>query len=396
MITIYPIHAHNGIKEQGRYKGMGLISLVIAFHRNKRKYISTGIHVAEDQWDDVRRIVKNKGDAGDLNRRIRDQIRDIWSYIDKLQGSGHTFTPAVLGNYLKAQSYDSGDFISYMQAKIPEQASLSPGTIAAHHCCLRLLKQYSNSIAFENLPQTVQAFDRWLYKNRYAVSTISKQHSIFKRYINAALNDGVYICEAASHPYRTFKAKRVPASSRVSLIMSEIQTLQQMELSDRPMYELTRDLFLFSCYTGLRFSDLVNVTRSNLQEMPSGRVLRFATVKTTKEVIIPVAHLFEGKANDIINKYMKAGQVQVFPYMANSSINHRLKKLATQAKINKHLSYHVGRHTFCTLIAYLTGNVFTVMKLAGITGVGTAMIYIKLAGDLYDKAIKEIAWSSLG
>ncbi len=132
--------------------------------------------------------------------------------------------------------------------------------------------------------------------------------------------------------------------------------------------------FLFSCFTGLRISDIQQLTPDNV----IGDYLVFVSQKSVKMQCIQLnksAHQFIG------NKVLFEGK------HSNEHINRTLKDICKVAGIKKNVSYHVARHTFATNFLISGGNVTVLQKLLGHSKIEDTMIYVHIAESVTDVQI---------
>jgi integrase len=122
--------------------------------------------------------------------------------------------------------------------------------------------------------------------------------------------------------------------------------------------ELVRDMFLFSTYTGLRYSDVHVLTKKSFQNTPEGLELVITAIKTKKPFRLPLSNLFDGKPQEIANKYLNSDKNRLFYGITNPKANKLIKELAKLAKINKYLTFHSSRHTFATHMVHKVGLLY--------------------------------------
>lgn len=127
----------------------------------------------------------------------------------------------------------------------------------------------------------------------------------------------------------------------VSLTEDEVNKVAELNLSDRPRLALTRDYFLLGCETGLRYIDYAKISKSSIKEVENGYNLEVKTQKTDANTVIPLSQL----AMDILSKY----DYQLPKPPTNQKINENLKTVMELAKVDKSISTHDARRTFCTL-----------------------------------------------
>ena len=142
---------------------------------------------------------------------------------------------------------------------------------------------------------------------------------------------------------------------------------------------MTKDLksvlqyFLFSCFTGVRFSDLRNLKNSNLFLENGNTIISLRQLKTNKPVEIPLGN----KAQKYLPEKGQPDQ-PVFKMYCNQFTNRALKDIMKLAGINKSISFHCARHTFATIALELSGDIAVVSKLCGHTKISTTQIYAKV------------------
>jgi site-specific recombinase XerD len=164
--------------------------------------------------------------------------------------------------------------------------------------------------------------------------------------------------------------------TRDILTMKDVKHLQSLKI-EQPHLKTVRDVFIFQCYTGLSYSDLKNLTKSNLTTGEDGNLwMVIYRQKTNTRSPVPLLP----KAVEILNMYLIAREHdKIFPVLSNQKMNSSLKKIAELADLKINLSTHVGRHTFATTIT-LSNNIpiETVSKMLGHTNLRTTQIYAKV------------------
>lgn len=141
-----------------------------------------------------------------------------------------------------------------------------------------------------------------------------------------------------------------------------------------------RDLFIFSCYTGLAYADVMRLTPKNVTLGIDGDYWIFTNRKKTDESVrIPILP----KAFAIIEKYkthpIVVNSGLLLPHFSNQKLNSYLKEIADVCSIEKNLTFHLARHTFATTITLTNGvPIETVSKLLGHSSIKTTQIYAKV------------------
>ena len=174
------------------------------------------------------------------------------------------------------------------------------------------------------------------------------------------------------------------------LLPNEIYKLENLDLSfTSNTLQHSLDAFLFCCYTGLRYSDFIQLTSNNLIRLNQKNCwLSFQSVKTHVETRIPLYLLFQGKALDILRKY-KQNLDSFFKLKSNSNVNKDLIKIGRLANIDKHFSFHSARHTNATLLIYNGAQITTVQKLLGHRSIKTTQGYSDIFSGTIIKDLKK-------
>ncbi len=243
-----------------------------------------------------------------------------------------------------------------------------------HFSTLHLLIQFKASVTFEEITFNFLCdFENYLLQNNYHRNTIAKHMKHLKRYINLAINKDLF--EMHRYPFRKYKI-RYMETKRTHLTPEELHQLETLDLSHRRSLRKCLDIFLFSCYTGLRFSDVVSIQRENFLYIDDKLWLVYSSVKTDVHVRLPLSLLFEGKAIAIFERY-KDNPHTLFNLSpdSNSNVNKQLVRICRMANLDKKVSFHTARHTNATLLLYNGANITTVQKLLGHKSVRTTEIY---------------------
>jgi len=150
---------------------------------------------------------------------------------------------------------------------------------------------------------------------------------------------------------------------------------------------LSRDLFLFASYTGLRFSDVMNLNRSNVK----GRRIEMIVSKTKKTIEIPIAD----EAMGILKKYeYRKNKDTIFPFRTNVSVNRDLKLIAKMARVKRRVSFHTSRHTFGSILAMNGVNPFDIKELMGHADVRMTNRYVNTNYKILENVMKKVNFHS--
>ena len=207
---------------------------------------------------------------------------------------------------------------------------------------------------------------------------------VLKHIISIARNDGRL-------PFNPFAGYiNSPESvDRGYLTQKEIQTLMDAPMKNT-YHELVRDLFVFSVFTGLAYSDVKNLTTDRLQTFLDGNLwIITRRKKTNTESNIRLLDV----PKRIIEKYKGlARDGHVFPVPSNGSCNKILKEIGRQCGFKVRLTYHVARHTNATTVLLSNGvPIETVSRLLGHTNIKTTQIYAKITAQKISQDMEDLS-----
>lgn len=233
-------------------------------------------------------------------------------------------------------------------------------------------------------------------------STIGKQLAFLKWFLRWAFKQGVH----QNNAYDTYKPKLKSTQKKIIfLTWDELTKLREFEIpANKQALERVRDVFLFQCFTGLRYSDVFNLRRSDVK----GEHIEVTTVKTSDSLIIEL----NNHSKAILDKYKDVAfeDDKVLPVITNQKMNDYLKELAELAGIDEPvrqtyyrgneridevtpkyalLGTHAGRRTFICNALALGIPPQVVMKWTGHSDYKAMKPYIDIADDIKANAMSK-------
>ena len=360
--------------------GKGLIQ-ICCYLDGKRTYFSTDVHVKPDEWDDKYSIVNNRNDDYDeLNDKLDNQLSELKESIKLKKQKGEIVSLNNLKEIKELGVYIS--FYKFMGDEI-EKGLLKESTKKSQRRTLNVLKEFRKELDFKDLNVSfLMDFERYLNHLNLGTNTIYKYFKNIRTYVNLAIVKD--LMEINDYPFKKFKLRQVDGN-RDFLNPDELKTLEKLNYTEHKTLDKVRDIFLFSCYTGIRFSDIVRLTDSNFSKVGEVYWLAFDMVKSerkndssTKKILrLPISKLFDGKPVKIFEEY-KEDKKYLFDDFINSEINKHLKTIETRLKSGKKLSFHVARHTCATNLIYHGLPISTVQKILGHDKIETTQVYAKV------------------
>jgi site-specific recombinase XerD len=179
-------------------------------------------------------------------------------------------------------------------------------------------------------------------------------------------------------PFKNFKIKHEKVEKDF-LTTSELKAIEKKEFKLERL-NIVKDLFVFCCYTGLAFVDVMKLSETNVVEGIDGEDwLKLQRQKTNIPVNTPILPMAKKLILKYQNHYRALKLDTIFPVFSNQKVNSYLKEIADLCGIAKNLTFHVARHTFATTVTLSNGvPIETVSKMLGHTKIATTQIYARV------------------
>jgi site-specific recombinase XerD len=346
-----------------------------AYLNFKKKYFSTGIYLTPEMWDNKHRKVKNHPNAIKLNRQISDFVAKLQSVELDRRNAGKPFTLDILTEFTKGRFTNS--FTEFIKIEIEADRTTAPATKIGQTTTLKALQKFKQDIIFDELTfELLTNFERFLFDEGLHTNTVNKYFRHIRKFVNLAINKDLF--DLNRYPFRKFKMKS-EATTREYLTPEEMKAFEDIQLPPEQKHlQKVLDMFLFSCYTGLRFSDISALSKDKLRTIDGNIWIETTMIKTAEPIRIPLYLLFDGKPIEILNRHIKPDRNYIFDDLTNQYVNRCLKELAALAGITKTVTFHTARHTQATFLLYKGVNITTVQKLLGHKKLQTTQIYSKV------------------
>ncbi len=178
------------------------------------------------------------------------------------------------------------------------------------------------------------------------------------------------------NPFKNYRLRFIK-NERDFLTERELNLLEETNFMTLGLKRV-KDIFLFSCYTGLSYIDIKDLRPDQiLIGVDGNRWIHTKRAKTNEPLKIPLLP----RAREILDKYEEESKhtEKVLPVYSNQKTNKYLKEIARASRIHKNITFHVARHTFATTITLSNGvPIETVSKLLGHTKLSTTQIYARV------------------
>lgn len=374
-------------KRSGYVSGLMPIYLRITVN-GERFEISTKRDCEPEKW--------NNG----TGRRIgtREDTRILNAYLDTLQFKVHeiqremieagvTVTANNLKNRLNGVKEKSKDILEVFRDHNDKLASMVGGYYALGTLG-RYRTTYDHASAFIKWKYNASEFDIneldydfisefefWLKTSKnLSHNTAIKYLTNFKKIVIICIKKGWLIRD----PFIAFKMT-IRDVNREALTPVDLQNISNKNLGNQRL-EQVRDIFIFCCYTGLAYADVLKLKRSEIiVGVDGGKWLSIKRQKTdtpSRIPILPMAQIVLDKYSD--DPYCNARD-KLLPVLSNQKMNSYLKEIGDVCGINKAITFHLARHTFATTVTLTNGvPIESVSKMLGHRNIKTTQQYAKV------------------
>ena len=358
------------IELRHRKLASGNESLYLDFYeKGKRYYESLNLFLIPERTENDRRVNENT-----LKHALKIKAERILG-VEKQVDDGEERLPSKI-------------FADYMDEHIiyiKDDKKLSDSYVKNVTKTVNIVKSY---LRYSNRPRMLLALvDKRFYQNfiRYVNDVYRNNKSdepqelspktklLIQTTLNSILNQAVKDGVLRKNPYyeleKNEKFKKTP-SDRTYLEVNELNAMEGVNTGS----PITKQTFMFCCFTGLRHSDMLALRWKDIQKTDDGLVIHVPSMqKTKKPVIVPLG---EQALKWLPKQGDAANADKVFPNAPTlGCANRALKHMAKNAGITKLVTFHTSRHTFATLTITAGADIFTTSKLLGHTNVHTTEIY---------------------
>ncbi len=381
----------NETKKDGKSPVMARLSI----GKFSETIFSAKMTVPADLWASGRATGKSHT-ANEINRQL-DEIRaSALSHYRELSAIRENVTAEDVKNLLLGMASGQETLLSYFRTHNEnfdkrigvnrKKGSEKGYWLALNHVTRFLKEKYKLSdIPFSALDRSfIDKFDLYLkIDRRLAPGTIVLYTTRLGSIIGDAITDGII----TKNPFAGYEPER-PERYQKYLTRKELNKLITTPLITPKQY-LIRDLFLFSCYTGIPYCDMCKLTDGDVSVAEDDVVwIKTFREKTGIEYEIPLLEI----PLQILERYRgTTSDGRLLPMYPNGELNRELKNIARICGIPRRLTWHCGRHTYATEITLSQGvPIETVSRMLGHNRIATTQIYAKITNDKIDEDMKAL------
>ena len=392
---------------------------------SKRIEFTTGYRIDSAKWDADKQRVKNgcsnklKQSASEINASLLEYYTEIQSIFKRFEVEDVMPTPEQIKEAFNALHKPVSEEPKPKKEALPcdffqvfddfvedcgRQNNWTDSTFEKFAAVKNHLTNFREGLTFEFFDERgLNDYVGYLRDvKEMRNTTIGKQLSFLKWFLRWAFKKGVH----QNNAYDSYKPKLKNTQKKIIfLTWDELNRLREFEIpANKQALERVRDVFLFQCFTGLRYSDVFNLRRSDIK----GDHIEVTTVKTSDSLIIEL----NNHSKAILDKYKDVAfeDDKVLPVITNQKMNDYLKELAEMAGIDEPirqtyykgneridevtpkyalLGTHAGRRTFICNALALGIPPQVVMKWTGHSDYKAMKPYIDIADDIKANAMSK-------
>ena len=381
----------NEVKEDGRCPVMARLSVGTL----SKISFSTKMTAPLSLWASGRAIGKSRT-AGEINRRLNEIRASALSHYRELSAVREHVTAEEVKTLLLGMAFGQETLLAYFRTHNEnfdkrvgvnrKKGSATSYWYALGHLTKFLKAKYKLSdIPFTALDRSfIEKYDLHLrIACGLSSGTIVLLTTRLITIVGYAIAEGIITAD----PFAGYESER-PERQQKYLTREELDRLMTTPLT-LPKHYLIRDMFLFSCYTGIPYGDMRKLTDEDISIAEDGEVwIKTAREKTGVEYEIPLMEL----PLQILERYKDtASKGRLLPMYDNRTMNKELKEIAAVCGINRRLVFHAGRHTYASEITLSQGvPIETVSRMLGHSQITTTQIYAKITDNKIDEDMKAL------
>jgi site-specific recombinase XerD len=367
----------------------------LIIERRKAEF-ATSFFIEEDKWNKAQGRAKK-------NTAINDELAEIESEINRLRrkllDEDKPVSSKIIVELLKGERKEKRYLIEYLDEHIREMKQKdehAENTYNHYTSSRNIYAEFLNEkLQVKDILLTsidlefLKKYDMYMiseYRDprkdqKIVRNTVNKHHSRLRTILHKAVRESII----KFNPYKDFPLTYAK-TNRTFLTQEEVQRIRDIDFSNNEILDQIRDIFLFSCFTSLRYKDAAKLTIKHIVDKADGQraIYIMQSNKTKEPVYVPIIQ----QAQAIIDKYENHPEREIkgyiLPQYSNQKFNAYLKNIAVLANISKKLSHHVSRHTFATTALNNGIPLEVVQKILAHQNIRTTQIYAKLLTSTVD------------
>jgi len=369
----------------------------------KAKFISLGLKVHPDLWDEKKmRVKKAYQNSGRVNAFLAQKVAEAENIAVTMEtNKKYVSSKKIKAGILGGTPESIIKYIERYRDDLQEKGKM--GTHDKVVAVLAKLNEYlgNKDLMFDEMDfQFLRKYEQYLREEKNnGVNTIHSNLKIFRKVFNDAVREE--LIEPQHNPFPKYRLV-TEKSNKEYLVDEEIKKIDELVLTEGSVMFHHRNIYIFATYAGgIRISDILQLKWQNFD----GTHINLTTQKTKETIHIKLPT----RALEIINQYAgyqadRKNTDFIFPFLNSDTeytpallfraissntayANKNLKLIATKAKIEKNISFHTSRHTFATRALRKGMRIEYVSKLMSHASIKTTQVYTKIINEELDNAM---------
>jgi site-specific recombinase XerD len=332
------------------------------------------------------RLNGKSGEAVETNAKLDKLLLSVNEAYNTLVGRKQPFDAETVKNLFQGGMTTQTTLLRLFDRHVESMkqrigVDRSPRSLPNHIYTRRAVAEFikkkfnASDLAFGQLSeQFIRDFQDFILQDKgLAVDTLRHYLAILKKVCKVAYKEG----HSDKHYFAHYKLPKQKESTPKALSREDFEKIRDLSIPERRRsHVITRDMFLFSCYTGTAYIDTISVTKDNLVKDDNGALwLKYKRGKNGQLARIKLLP----EAIALIEKYRDDTRDTLFPMIHNGTIKRNMQGIRILADIKGNLSYHMSRHSFASLITLEQGvPIETVSKMLGHSDIKTTQIYARV------------------
>lgn len=378
-------------------EGKASVMIRIYLNNDRTSLGSSGVFVQPEAWDGKSNKVKGRtAGALQLNLRLDNIKSHIVSLFKNLEFDESLSLELIKSKYLGKKT-DMDTVTDLFNAYIAGRnklvgISITAASVKKYDLCKRhftgfLRKEYRRGdlSVRELTPTTVADFDVYL---RTTAGQNPNTANKTMRTLKTVILFGTKMGLLHTDPFMAYRP-RPTIPNRGFLTEDELMRIIRKDFP-LPRLSLIRDVFVFSCFTGLAYIDIAMLRHGNIVCMDNRKWIMTRRKKTDVETNVLLLDIPER----LVDRYRTEDsndESRIFPMLSNQKTNSYLKEIADLCGIGKNLTFHMARHTFATMSLSKGVPMESVSKMLGHTNIRTTQIYARITNKKIEHDMEELA-----
>ena len=372
----------SGLDKSGKAPIMGRITV-----NHSMAQFSSKLSCTTELWNPRESRLDGKSrEAVEINQKIEALLLGVHSAFDNLEERKKPFDAESVKNTYQGSINTQITLLALLNRHMEGMRAcvgidVAPTTlntyVYTHRSLCKFIKKKfrTKDIAFGQLnEQFIREYqDFALTEQGYALDTVRHYLAILKKICKIAFKEGI----SERFHFAHYKLPKQQETTPKALSRENFEKIRDLEIpGNRRSHLFTRDLFLFACYTGTAYADVVRITGENLFRDEQGSLwLKYRRKKTDYQARVKLLP----EAIALIEKYKDENRDTIFPLQSQDRVKANMKGLRIMADIKDPMTYHSGRHSFASLITLEEGvPIETISRMLGHGNIKTTQIYARV------------------